>query len=61
MEKQTIKLFISQPMNGKTNEEIQQEREEAIESVKYVLNHQIKEPFEVEIRWCILNDKNLYK
>lgn len=29
-----MKLFISQPMNGKTNEEILKERQNAIDSVK---------------------------
>ncbi len=29
-----MKLFISQPMNGKTNEEIKKEREAAVETVK---------------------------
>lgn len=30
----TIKVFISQPMNGKSNEEIEKERERAIEDIK---------------------------
>lgn len=37
------KLFISQPMNGKTDEEILKEREKAIKQVEELL----KEPVEV--------------
>lgn len=32
------KLFISQPMKGKTNEEIEAERAKAVEEAKAVLN-----------------------
>lgn len=38
-----IKLFISQPMNGRTDEEIKAEREEAKNYVQYALG----EPIEV--------------
>lgn len=36
------KLFISQPMNGKTDEEILQEREEAIRQAKERLGEEIE-------------------
>lgn len=36
------KLFISQPMNGKTKEEILAVREKAIESAEFMLNDSIK-------------------
>lgn len=36
------KLFISQPMNGKTEEEILAVRKKAIESAKYMLNEDVE-------------------
>lgn len=36
------KLFISQPMKGKTNEEIEAERAKAVEEAKAVLNDDIE-------------------
>lgn len=36
------KLFISQPMNGKTKEEILAERNKAIESAKDMLNEDVE-------------------
>lgn len=36
------KLFISQPMNGKTDEEIQATREKAIESAKALLDEDVE-------------------
>lgn len=36
------KLFISQPMKGKTNEEIEAERAKAIEAAKEVLNDDVE-------------------
>lgn len=36
------KLFISQPMKGKTNEEIEAERAKAIEAAKIALEDDIK-------------------
>ena len=36
------KLFISQPMNGKTDEEIIRERNEAIDIAKDILNDEIE-------------------
>ena len=36
------KLFISQPMKGKTNEEIEEERVKAIEEAKIVLNDEVE-------------------
>lgn len=36
------KLFISQPMNGKTDEEILKEREKAVESVKKQLGEDVE-------------------
>lgn len=36
------KLFISQPMNGKTNEEILKERNKAIEHAKTILKDEIE-------------------
>ena len=43
------KLFISQPMRGKTDEEILREREEAIRKAKLVLEEFNKEETEVEV------------
>lgn len=37
-----LKLFISQPMNGRTNEEIKAEREAAKKYVEYVLGEQVE-------------------
>lgn len=37
-----IKLFISQPMRGKTDEEILQEREKAIERAKIILEDDVE-------------------
>lgn len=37
MGEEIIKLFISQPMRGRTNEEIETERREAAETVKVIL------------------------
>ena len=36
------KLFISQPMKGKTNEEIEAERAKAVEEAKAVLNDDVE-------------------
>ena len=36
------KLFISQPMNGKTNDEISSERKKAIEIAKSILNDNVE-------------------
>lgn len=36
------KLFISQPMKGKTNEEIEAERAKAIEAAKEALNDEVE-------------------
>lgn len=36
------KLFISQPMNGKTNEEILKEREQAIKDAEEILNEEVE-------------------
>ena len=36
------RLFISQPMNGKTNEEIKAVRERAIESVTHFLDEEVE-------------------
>lgn len=36
------KLFISQPMKGKTNEEIEAERAKAVEEAKVVLNDDVE-------------------
>ena len=36
------KLFISQPMKGKTNEEIEAEKAKAIEEAKIVLNDDVE-------------------
>lgn len=36
------KLFISQPMKGKTNEEIEAERTKAVEEAKAVLNDDVE-------------------
>ena len=36
------KLFISQPMNGKTDEEIEAERAKAVEEAKAVLNDDVE-------------------
>ena len=36
------KLFISQPMNGKTNDEILSERKKAIEMAKSILNDNVE-------------------
>ncbi len=36
------KLFISQPMKGKTNEEIEAERAKAVEKAKVVLNDDVE-------------------
>lgn len=36
------KLFISQPMKGKTNEEIESERAKAVEEAKVVLNDDVE-------------------
>lgn len=36
------KLFISQPMNGKTNEEILKEREQAIKDVEEILHEEVE-------------------
>lgn len=36
------KLFISQPMKGKTNEEIEAERAKAVEEAKTVLNDDVE-------------------
>lgn len=36
------KLFISQPMKGKTNEEIEAERAKAVEEAKAVLNGDVE-------------------
>ena len=36
------KLFISQPMKGKTNEEIEAERAKAIEAAKIVLEDDVE-------------------
>lgn len=36
------KLFISQPMNGKTDEEILQEREEAIRAAKEITGEDVE-------------------
>ena len=42
-EKKTMKkLFISQPMNGKTNEEILRERNEAIDITKDILGEEVE-------------------
>ena len=36
------RLFISQPMNGKTNEEIIATREKAVEKAKYILGCEVE-------------------
>ena len=36
------RLFISQPMKGKTNEEIEAERAKAVEEAKAVLNDDVE-------------------
>lgn len=37
-----VKVFISQPMRGKTDEEILKERSEAIEKVKDIVNEDVE-------------------
>ena len=37
------KLFISQPMNGKTDDEILSERKKAIEVAKFIVNDNIED------------------
>jgi hypothetical protein len=37
-----IKLFVSQPMNGKTNDEILAEREQAKKLVEYILGEEVE-------------------
>lgn len=37
-----IKVFISQPMNGKTNDEIKAERERAIKEVEKTVNGKVE-------------------
>lgn len=56
-----MKIFISQPMNGKTNEEIEQERTHAVEAAKEQLGSNIEvidsffkdAPHDVRPGWCL--------
>lgn len=55
------KLFISQPMNGKTDEEIKRERQEAVTIAKEVLGEEVevidsffeKAPHEAKPLWFL--------
>lgn len=56
-----IKVFISQPMNGKTNEEIESERAAAVARIKEVYNDEVEiidsffkdAPHEVKPLWFL--------
>ena len=47
--KRIIKLFVSQPMNGLTPEQITENRERAIDYAKNELHEMLDEEFEVEV------------
>ena len=48
-----MKVFISQPMRGKTDEQIRAEREEAVKKIKALYKN-----YDVEILDTLFNDSN---
>ena len=62
------KLFISQPMKGKTDEEIEVERAKAVEEAKAVLNDDVEvidsffkdAPVDARPLWFLVNQLSYY-